>query len=147
MRSLSILLSPMVLSALLLAASGKDPVKGPVKDAPKPAAEPRYDTATVIDVPATVEEVREVKTAPMKGQHLTVKTEKETLDVYLGPAEFVKIFEVNFAKGDQIRVIGSRVKVDGADVVLAREVRKGEVSLLLREANGEPNWKYWKPLG
>lgn len=144
MRSLSILLAPVVLSASLLAAPGKDPAKDPVKDA-KTVAEPRYDTATVIDVLATVEETREVKAGPLQGRHLTVKTEKETLDVYLGPTDFVKMFDVNFAKSDQVQVIGSKVKVDGADVVLAREVRKGEVSLLLRDANGQPNWKYWKP--
>ena len=47
------------------------------------------------------------------------------------------------AKGDQIQVIGSRVKADGADLVLAREVTRRETTLILRDKNGEPFWNHW----
>jgi hypothetical protein len=114
----------------------------------KTDAEVRYDTATVVDFKATITGIREVaKTDPLDGLYLTVKAETgtfkiETLDVYVGPADFVKAFEISFAKGDKIQVIGSKVKFDGVDLVLAREVSKQQTTHIMRGKNGEPFWKH-----
>jgi hypothetical protein len=105
---------------------------------------PAYDTAKVIDVQAKVTEVREVpKGNPMDGLHLMLQSGSETLDVYVGPMEFVTVFAVPFAKGDQVHVIGSKVTFEGSTVVLAREVSLGTVTLLCRDKEGEPLWKYF----
>jgi hypothetical protein len=105
---------------------------------------PTYDSATMIDVHAKVSEVREVpKGNPLDGLHLMLQSGSETLDVYVGPMEFVKIFEITFAKGDQVHVIGSKVTFEGSAVVLAREVSIGTVTLLCRDKDGEPLWKYF----
>lgn len=116
----------------------------------KPDSEIRYDTATVVDVKATVTAVRVVpKTDPLDGLYLTVKTEIsgafkiDTFEVYVGPADFVKAFEINFAKADKIQVIGSKVNLDGLDIVLAREVSRGQTTIMLRAKSGEPFWKHW----
>lgn len=102
---------------------------------------PRYDPATVIDVMVTVVEVRNVpRTATEPGVHVTVKLDSQAVDVYLGPADFVKEFEISFEAGDRLQVIGSRVKFRGADVVLAREVRKQQATVYLRDRRGVPNW-------
>jgi len=104
---------------------------------------PSYDTATVVDIQGKVTEVREVpKGSPMDGLHLILQSGGE-LDVYVGPPEFVKVFEVTFAKGDQIHVIGSKVSFDGSTVLLAREVSIGTVTILCRDKDGEPLWKYF----
>ncbi|HVP46862.1 MAG TPA: hypothetical protein VMT32_09770 [Bryobacteraceae bacterium] len=104
--------------------------------------EPRYDVATVIDVDATVIDTRVVpQSSPLSGVHLSVKIESETIDVYLGPVEFLKDFDITFAKGDKIELIGSKVKFDGARIVLARQVRRDETTLYLRDAKGKPHWK------
>jgi hypothetical protein len=105
----------------------------------------RYDTATVVDFKATVTGIREVpKTDPLDGLYLTVKTDtlkSETFDVYVGPTDFVKAFEITFAKGDKIQVIGSKVKIDGVDILLAREVSRQQTTVILRGKNGDPFWK------
>ena len=49
---------------------------------------------------------------------------------------------VIFSKGDEIAVTGSKVKQDGADVVLAREVVKGNDTLVLRDDKGNPVWSW-----
>jgi hypothetical protein len=49
---------------------------------------------------------------------------------------------VGFSKGDEIAVTGSKVKQDGADLVLAREVVKGNVTLVLRDDKGNPVWTW-----
>jgi hypothetical protein len=47
---------------------------------------------------------------------------------------------MTFAKGDNIEVTGAKVKYEGADAVLAREVKKGDKTLTLRNAAGIPQW-------
>lgn len=107
------------------------------------APEPAYDTSSVINEMATVVEQREVpKGEALSGIHLIVKTDSATLEVYLGPTDFVKQFEFNASKGDRVQVAGSKVKFRGADIVLAREVRNQQLTLYLRDRKGVPNWSH-----
>jgi hypothetical protein len=102
-----------------------------------------YNPATETTVKGTVEEVKQIQGGPRSGQggtHLILKTDKETLEVHLGPTTFLEKQKFTFAKGDQIEVIGSRVKINGADALLAREVKKGDKTLTLRNAQGVPAW-------
>jgi hypothetical protein len=109
--------------------------------------EPRYDSATTVDMMTVVADVREVPRGnPLSGSHLMVRLDSaketsETIDVYLGPANYLKDFEVTFAKGDRVQVIGSKVKYGGAPVVLARQVRRESTTLYLRDENGTPYWR------
>ncbi len=109
--------------------------------------EPRYDSATTVDMMTVVADLREVpRGSPLTGTHLIVRPESakensETIDVYLGPANYLKDFEVTFAKGDRVQVIGSKVKYGGASVVLARQVRRDSTTLYLRDEHGIPYWR------
>jgi len=90
---------------------------------------------------ATVMDVREVpKGEALCGLHLTAKTDTVTIDVYVGPMDFVRQFEFSVTKGDRVQIAGSRVKFRGADLLLAREVRNQQMTLYLRDAKGVPNW-------
>ncbi|HEY3838007.1 MAG TPA: hypothetical protein VGL72_15605 [Bryobacteraceae bacterium] len=102
----------------------------------------KYDTAAVIDFGAVVVEVREVpKDNPLSGVNLVVRTDSDaTFHVYVAPVEFIKTFEITFRKGDNVHVIGSKVKFEGETVVLGREVRKDSSTLYLRGRNGAPYW-------
>ena len=106
------------------------------------SAQPAYNPASLIDGSAIVREVREVREGPLDGMHLVVKFGRDTVAVYLGPVEFLKTCEMTFEKGDQIQLAGSRVKFGGATIILAQKVRRGGVSLTLRDARGEPNWRF-----
>lgn len=101
---------------------------------------PKYDPATEITVKGTVEDVSEHEHGGWTGTHLKVKTEKEMLEVHLGPTSFLKEKGFLFSKGDQTELVGSRVKYEGADAVVAREVKKDGKSLELRNAKGIPKW-------
>ena len=133
------------LAVALLLASAATPVsaaENTEKDAVAPP-EPAYDTATVITLKATVTETRLVpENQPLTGLHLMLQSGSETVDVYVGPSDFVKRFDVVFTQGDAIEVVGSKVKFDGAAVVLAREVRRGSITLVLRDNRGMPFWNY-----
>jgi hypothetical protein len=112
-----------------------------------PAAEPNYDTATDIDVMVVVADIRDVAAGnPLDGLHLMVRPESakanaETTDVYLAPDDFMKDFPCHFTKGDRIQLKGSKVKYNGGPAVLAREVRREDTTLYLRDEHGVPYWK------
>jgi hypothetical protein len=74
------------------------------------------------------------------GLHLTLKTDSESYTVLVGPAQFVKDKGFTFAKGDQIEVTGSKVKFGDGDALIAREIKKGDKILTLRNAQGIPDW-------
>jgi DNA/RNA endonuclease YhcR with UshA esterase domain len=52
---------------------------------------------------------------------------------HLGPTNFLTQKGFTFAKGEQIEVTGSSVKYNGTDAVIAREVKKGDKTLTLRD--------------
>ena len=43
-------------------------------------------------------------------------------------------------KGDQIDVIGAKGTVDGREVLLVREIKKGSETMTFRNAKGFPMW-------
>ncbi len=104
-----------------------------------------YDTKTEATLGGTVEAV-EIVTPPGRGRrglggtHLTLKTDKETLEVHLGPTAFLRDQQAEIAKGDAVEIVGSRVVIDDETVVLAREVKKGGRTWTLRDASGRPLW-------
>jgi hypothetical protein len=60
--------------------------------------------------------------------------------VHLGPASFVSAKNVNLEKGDALTVVGSKITMQGEEIVIAREIRKGDQVLTLRDAKGLPLW-------
>ncbi|HEV7219107.1 MAG: hypothetical protein ACHP8A_11430 [Terriglobales bacterium] len=107
---------------------------------PKPTS-PKYDFQTEAKIKGTIEEVK----LPPNGSekeivHLLVNSGPDTMDVYLCPKSFMDEMGMNFSKGDEITLTGSKVKQRETDVVLAREVVKGNDTFLLRDAKGAPVW-------
>lgn len=110
--------------------------------AQKNPAVPKYDSHAETKIKGVVEELR----LPPKGSekeiaHLVVKSDSETLDVYLCPKSFFDDMGMGFNKGDELSFTGARVKQDGTDLILAREVSKGNDTFVLRDAKGSPVWK------
>jgi DNA helicase TIP49 (TBP-interacting protein) len=105
-----------------------------------------FNPATVETISGTVESVDKVM--PMKGMysgiHLTIKTEKESVDVHLGPEWYIERLDTKIQKGDTIEVKGSRVTIAGKPVIIASEVKKGDDVLVLRDSNGIPAWAGWR---
>ena len=102
---------------------------------------PKYDPNTETKLKVTVEEVN----FPPQGRekeiaHLLVKSGNDSLDVYLCPKSFLDVMGMTFSKGDQATLTGSKVKQGEADLVLAREVVKGNDTFVLRDEKGNPVW-------
>jgi hypothetical protein len=102
---------------------------------------PNYDKTTEVTVTGTVEAVvPQHNHMGGMGTHLTFKTETGPLDVHLGPANWLSEKKFEFAKGDQLTIVGSAVTFNGEKALIAREITKGEQKITLRNANGVPLW-------
>lgn len=100
-----------------------------------------YNPANETTLKGTVEEVTTVTgRRGWNGTHLTLKTEDKTIDVHLGPASFLKEKGFSLAKGDQIEVTGAKTEFGASEALIAREVKKGSETLILRDAQGVPKW-------
>jgi hypothetical protein len=104
---------------------------------------PKYDLHTEAKMKGTVEELK----LPPKGSdkeavHLLVKSGTDSVDVYLCPKSFFEDMGMSFSKGDEITLTGSKVKQGEADLILAREVVKGNDTFVLRDAKGDPVWNW-----
>lgn len=103
------------------------------------ARAPEYDPAAEITIKGVVEEIHESKLKlDHPGLHLILKTETETVEVHACPVRFLSELDFTVEKGDTLTVVGSRPKA--GDLVIAREITKGQVSLTLRDKKGVPIW-------
>ncbi len=96
-----------------------------------------YNVAAEITIKGTVEDL---KPGPQQGMHIILKTSDATLELALGPSWYQTEKKYELAKGDQIDVIGAKSKVDGRDVLLVREIKKGSETMTFRDAKGFPMW-------
>ena len=106
---------------------------------------PTYDPKTETTIRGVVQEVKEIP-GPSRstGTHLTVKADDDLYEVHLGPTWYLTKEQYTFAKGDQLEVTGSKVKYQGADAIIAREVKKDGNTWTLRDSQGIPLWSRQK---
>jgi hypothetical protein len=113
---------------------------GGAQKASKPSG-PKYDLQTEAKIKGTIDDVK----LPPKGSekeivHLLLKSGADTVDVYLCPKSFMDDMGMDFAKGDEISLTGSKVKQADADLILVREIVKGNNTFVMRDAKGAPVW-------
>ena len=108
-------------------------------------APPKYDPASETTVKGTVGELKLVP--PTGGKplaYLVMKTgpdrEKDTVQIFLCPKSFLDQMGIAFKTDEAIEVKGSKVKQDGADLILARELVKGGDTIIFRFPDGKPAW-------
>jgi sporulation protein YlmC with PRC-barrel domain len=76
------------------------------------------------------------------GIRLRVKTtDGNRVTVYAGPQPFADKNNIQFYYGDNVKITGSKVNVDGRGVIMATEITKGNQTLKLLDNTGRPLWK------
>lgn len=103
----------------------------------------KYDRATETTVKGTVGEIKLIP--PTGGKplaYLVTKAadEKDAVQIFLCPKKFLDDMGIVFKTDEPIQVTGSKVKQDGADLILAREIVKGGETLTFRFQDGKPAW-------
>jgi len=137
-------------------AADKPAVKPEAPPAAKPATSPKtirgggpgkfYDPSTLETV---VGEVVQVQRGPLgkKGKvdmvRLTLKTDQETILVFLGPATFVDAQPLKLAPGDKVEVTGSRQRhaARGLAFINAGALKKDGQVMQIRDDQGKPLWR------
>jgi hypothetical protein len=71
------------------------------------------------------------------GDHLMLKTVDGTVQVHLAASRIMRSQNIKFVPGDQIEVLGSRVRIAGEDVVIARQISRSDVVYVLRDQSGK----------
>lgn len=104
---------------------------------------PKYDLHTETKTKGVVEEVNLLPLGTRKDfTELIITGGADKVHVYICPKPFQEEMGISFSKGDEIAVTGSKVKRQGSEVVLAREVVKGTDTLLFRDDKGNPVWDW-----
>ncbi len=102
---------------------------------------PRYDKSAEATIAGTVDEVQSHQgRMGGAGTHLRLTTPAGPIDVHLGPTNWLASKNFTVAKGDQIEVTGSKITINGQDALIAREVKHGDATLVLRNETGVPVW-------
>ena len=128
------------------AAWGRGPQGGP---GPGPYAHrgfarggPMYDPDTVTTLSGKVlsVDVESAGRGRLGGTHVTLQVGEKKTEVHLGPTWFLEEQGLAVAAGDTLVVTGSLVTSGEATYLIAREVKKGEKALTLRNSDGIPAW-------
>jgi hypothetical protein len=134
MKKATLLAILITLPLVAMAQGGPPPGKGP-------GAARLFDPGTVITVTGSVlKETRVDRGAGHAGVHLLVRTPEGEIPVHLGPDFWVDEQGLKLAPGDVVTVKGSRITFEGAPAIIAEEVRRGQETLVLRDARGVPAW-------
>lgn len=98
-----------------------------------------YNSADEITVTGTVQEVQEFDCPVSEGElgsHLLLKTSNGAVLVHLAPVRIMSGQQLSFAPGDQLKVIGAKVRVAGKSGIIAREIVRGNEDLVFRDNAG-----------
>jgi len=99
-----------------------------------------YNPAGEVVVKGTVQEIQEFDCPVSEGElgsHLLLKTADGTVLVHLAPVRIVTSQNLTFAPDDQIEVIGAKVRVAGKNGLIAREITRGNESMIFRDRTGK----------
>ena len=103
---------------------------------------PQYNALAEVTLHGSVQSVQDYdcKVSGAKGGHITVKTENGVLEVHVGPAQFMKDYDIHFTVGDAVTLVGDPVTFDGRKAMLVREIHRGQDRYTLRDKDGKPYW-------
>jgi hypothetical protein len=145
MKRIGIVVALVLLAGFVIACDSvaQPPAGGRGGRAPRGAR--IYDVNTVQTVTGdilTIESATNAKAAGGYGVgiHLTMKVDKDTLVVHLGPAHYMARQGVKLEVKDRIQVRGSKVTLAGKPTIIAAELKKGDATIRLRDEKGFPLW-------
>lgn len=99
-----------------------------------------YNATNEVAVKGVVQQVQEFACPVGEGEmgtHLMLKTDNGVLQVHLAPARIMRSQNLTFAPGDQIEVVGAKLRLQGQDGLIAREIIRGNESFIFRDPQGK----------
>jgi DNA/RNA endonuclease YhcR with UshA esterase domain len=101
-----------------------------------------YATANEITTSGTVDDVQEFfcPVSEDRGTHLVLKTDRGTMLVHVSIARFMRDHQLTLNRGDRLQVTGAKVRFQGKEGLIARQIIRGEEVFSFRDASGRPLW-------
>ena len=101
-----------------------------------------YDAAQSVTLTGvTVIRVDSVKTDSSVTLSVVLAAGNDSLTAWIAPVDFLSSKSVTLTAGDVIDITGSKVMVAGKASLIATEIKKGEMKVVLRDkATGAPAW-------
>ena len=99
-----------------------------------------YDPAKEVTVKGVVTGVEEFDCPVSRGElgtHLALQTADGNLQIHLAPSRILRAQKLTFSAGDQVQVVGARVRLYGNDGLIAQEVTRGNESYIFRDHEGK----------
>jgi len=99
-----------------------------------------YNAANEVTVKGVVTGVEEFDCPVSEnelGLHLMLKTADEVLQIHLGPSRILQGQKLGFAPGDQLQVVGARIRLYGKNGLIAQEITRGNESFIFRDHDGK----------
>jgi len=78
--------------------------------------------------------------------YFALRMSGRTLEVQIGPEEFVQHSGFKFKIGEMVTVVGMPLVLNGRDIVLARELTNMTSVFIVRDHDGYPMWDTTRPV-
>lgn len=98
-----------------------------------------YNATDEVVVGGRAQEVQEFDCPVSEGElasHLMLRTADGLVQVHLAPVRIMASQKLSFAPGDQIEVVGSKVQIYGNKGMIAREISRGNETVIFRDREG-----------
>ncbi len=101
-----------------------------------------YNPKNETTIAGTVQEVQEFycPVTDDRGTHLLLKTEQGTMMVHVALSRFLREHNLSFNPGERWQVTGAKIRYEGKEGLIARELARGAEVYTLRDASGKPLW-------
>ncbi len=76
----------------------------------------------------------------MAGTHVLLDTPAGDIEVHVAPTSFLSANGFEIARHEVMDVVGSRITVNGEEMIVAREITQDGQTLAVRDASGMPKW-------
>jgi len=99
-----------------------------------------YNASNEIQAAGVVMSTEEFACPVSEGElewHFMLKTGDKQLQVHLAPSRILRSNKVQFSAGEQVQVVGAKVKYRGTDGLIAREILRGDETLIFRDTAGK----------
>ena len=106
-----------------------------------PSDTPRYDARAEYAVKGKVAAVKiHDSVLGYKDAHIILTTVQGDMEVHVGPVAYLAKRGFEVVPGDEVLVIGCKTMYEDKPVLVARQIKRGDRSLTLRNVRGNPVW-------
>ncbi len=101
-----------------------------------------YSAGNEFTAAGTVEDVQEFycPVTDDRGTHVMLKTDRGTILVHVAISRFLREHKFAIRPGERWQVTGAKIRYQGKEGMIAREIIRGDEVFTMRDAAGKPLW-------